>query len=227
MRSNQNDKTFVIIIKYNFFVSFHNFNFLLQIWTFLSNILIDVFSTLSLRNIKSHNFNLCHKWPWRSYATHHVLVKWKYIAGQRRNWCVDTRQSRLVLVWKSFSFKMLESFKKLKTINAVLWLSWQIAVAPPFKRYVNRLVIAWNQYKWTLELRSYLPRKDVNTHHFSSSSLVCLSDKNGGFGVIISQIAWQSNSLRRVNLDFFNIIKQASIDAPISFNFVICFDSLL
>lgn len=162
--------------------------------------------------------------------TPHIMFSWSENTSQDKeetDALTDKTEQVSFGMKQSFSFKMLESFKKLKTINAVLWLSWQIAVAPPFKRYVNRLVIAWNQYKWTLELRSYLPRKDVNTQHFSSSSLVCLSDKNGGFGVIFSQIAWQSNSLRRVNLDFFYITKQASIDAPISFNCVICLDSLL
>ncbi len=53
----------------------------------------------------------------------------------------------------------------------------------------------------TTERRQYTPGfykfkcTDVNL----LSCLVCLSDKNGRFGIIIGQIACQSNSLRRVN----------------------------
>ncbi len=83
--------------------------------------------------------------------------------------------------------------------RCVLWLfnvSWQIAVAPQFKRHVIDhllLVIAQNKHEWTSEGILFQLWKDVNAHYYSSSSppmllscLVCLSDKNGRFGIMIA-----------------------------------------
>ncbi len=90
------------------------------------------------------------------------------------------RQDRADYFWYETRSQLSLSQKiETQTINTMLWLFnvlYQITVLPHFKRHVNSssflyLLEAWNKHEWTSQHILFKPRKDVNTHHFSSLSL--------------------------------------------------------
>ncbi len=122
------------------------------------------------------------------------------------------RQDRADYFWYETRSQLSLSKKiETQTINTMLWLFnvlYQITVLPHFKRHVNSssflyLLEAWNKHEWTSQRILFKPRKDVNTHNFSSLSLfycpVWFVGQDGEFSIMIGQIACQSSSLRRVS----------------------------
>ncbi len=140
------------------------------------------------------------------------LSQWKIHCAAKRTlkMCRQTRQSMLLLVWNKVS---------IQSINTILWLfnvSWQITVAPQFKRHVNQssfhiylkheinvnehLKVFYFNYGKT-QYAPFFKFKSTKVNLLSCllSCLFCLSDKNGRFCVMNGQIASQSSSLWRVS----------------------------
>ncbi len=140
-------------------------------------------------------------------ATHYVLTTEKYIAEQTHN--APTDRTEQVNFGRNKSF-----FNEIQTINTVLWLfnvscSTSVQAAREVITSSSWLVIAWNKHEWISEGTVYCFTRGKTSKHtivkfkpsdmHLLSSLVCLSDKNGRFSIMIGQITCQSNSWQRVN----------------------------
>ncbi len=104
--------------------------------------------------------------------------------------------------YKISAFKFWHFFE-IQTINNVLWLLNVLRLSSNSistdHLFLFTIVIEWNKHEWTSEEILFQPRKDINTHYFSSLNSTLLFGlfvgQNGRFGVMIGQIICQSNSL--------------------------------
>ncbi len=127
---------------------------------------------------------LCPMLSHHTPCSHHVHHE-KYLVEQRENWQRTHRQDRawLLLLWNMVSaFKFCHFVRNSSNtccFVALLFVlidhcsaSVQAACEPIISTSI--LIIKRNKHEWTSEGLLFKPLKDINTHHFSSSSPLTL-----------------------------------------------------